>query len=191
MNILNTLAAAVLSLVFLQVNGQSETPKGFQKGTLTLADNSQLSGFVKDNIRKDASVAFIQQAGEKKKNYNGSELTGAEIDGTKFICINGDFFKILCQGELCFLQKSSDASGKPTYNGNQAIFSSGTEGKINDYFIYNGKGKQLKLVSKKNIDDIAATSFAGNTAAIDKAKAANGDLSRLKEAVEVYNNRSN
>jgi hypothetical protein len=187
MNILNTLAATVLSLVVLQVNAQSETPKGFQKGTLTLADNSQLSGLVKDNIRKDASVAFVQQTGEKKKNYSGSELAGVEIDGTKFICISGDFFKILCQGELCFLQKSSDASGKPTYNGNEAIFSSGTEGKINDYFIYNGKDKQLKLVSKKNVEEIAATSFAGNTAAIDKAKTVNGDLSQLKEAVEVYN----
>lgn len=191
MNVLNTLAAAVLSLVFLRANAQSETPKGFQKGTLTLADNSQLPGLVKDNIRKDASVAFIQQTGDKKKIYNGSELAGAEIEGVKFICINGDFFKVLCQGELCFLQKSSDASGKPTYNGNQAIFSNGTEGKINDYFIYNSKDKQLKLVSKKNIDEIAAASFAGNTAAIDKAKAVNGDLSQLKEAVEVYNNRSN
>ena len=190
MNILNTVAATVLSLVFLQVNAQSEAPKGFQKGTIILADNSQLAGFVKDNIRKDASITFIQQAGEKKKNYSGSELAGAEIDGTKFICISGDFFKVLCQGELCFLQKSSDASGKPTYNGNQAIFSSGTEGKINDYFIYNGKDKQLKLVSKKNINEIAATSFAGNTAAIDKAKTVNGDLAQLKEAVEVYNNSS-
>lgn len=187
MNILNTVAAAVLSLVLLQGKAQSEGPKGFQKGTLTLADNSQVVGLIKDNIRKDASVAFIAQTGEKKKTYNGSELAGAEIDDTKFICISGDFFKVLCQGELCFLQKSSDASGKPTYNGNQAIFSSGTEGKINDYFLYNGKDKQLKLVLKKNIDEIAATSFAGNAAAIDKAKAVNGDLAQLKEAVEVYN----
>jgi hypothetical protein len=187
MNFLNTLAAAALSLVLLQANAQTEAPKGFQKGTITLADNSSLSGFVKDNIRKDASVSFVQQAGDKKKNYSGSELAAAEIEGTKFICINGDFFKVLCQGELCFLQKSSDASAKPSYNGNEAIFSSGTEGKINDYFIYNGKDKQLKLVSKKNVEEIAAASFAGNTAAIDKAKAVNGDLSQLKEAVEVYN----
>jgi hypothetical protein len=190
MNILNTLAATALSLVFLQVNAQSEAPKGFQKGTITLADNSSLSGFVKDNIRKDASVSFVQQANDKKKNYAGSELIGAEIDGTKFICINGDFFKVLCQGELCYLQKSSDASGKPSYNGNEAIFSSGTEGKPNDYFIYNGKDKQLKLVSKKNLDEVVAASFAGNAAAIDKAKTVNGDLAQLKEAVEIYNKSS-
>jgi len=190
MKLLNTLAASALSLVFLQVNAQTEAPKGFQKGTITLADNSNLSGFVKDNIRKDASLAFVSQAGEKKKNYNGSELISAEIEGTKFLCINGDFFKVLCQGELCFLQKSSDASGKPTYNGNDAIFSSGTEGKINDYFIYNGKNKQLKLVSKKNFDEVITASFDGYTAAIDKAKTVNGDLSQLKEAVEFYNNRN-
>ncbi|HEY6504882.1 MAG TPA: hypothetical protein VIZ28_12955 [Chitinophagaceae bacterium] len=191
MTILNTLVASVLSLVFLQANAQTEIPKGFQKGTITLADNSNLPGFVKDNIRKDASIVFIQQAGEKKKTYNGSELVAAEIDDAKFLCISGDFFKVLCQGNLCFLQKSSDASGKPTYNGNEATFSSGTEGKLNDYFIYNGKDKQLKLVSKKNADEVIAASFAGNTAAIEKARSANGDIAQLKEAVQVYNNGTN
>ena len=88
------------------------------------------------------------------------------------------------------LQKSSDASGKPTYNGNEAIFSSGTEGKLNDYFIYNNNDKKLVLVPKKNADDVIAASFAGNAAAFDKAKTANGDLSQLKAAVEIYNNRN-
>ena len=102
----------------------------------------------------------------------------------------GDFFEVLSEGELNFLQKASDASGKPTYNGNEAIFSSGTEGKPNDYFIYTTSSKQLRLVSKKNVDEIIAASFTGYTAAIDKAKTANGDLSQLKDAVEIYNNRN-
>lgn len=190
MKLLNTLTATVLSLVFLQASAQTEAPKGFQKGTIILADNSSLSGFIKDNIRKDASLAFIQQAGDKKKNYEGSELASAEIDGTKYRCIKGDFFKILCDGDLNFLQKSSDASGKPTYNGNEAVFSSGTEGKLNDYFIYNSKDKQLKLVTKKSFDEVIAASFDGNTAAIDKAKTVSGDPAQLKTAVELYNNRN-
>ena len=97
---------------------------------------------------------------------------------------------MLCEGELSFLQKSSDASGKVTYNGSEAILSSGTDGKINDYFIYNSNDKQLKLVSKKNVQEIAATSFADCTAAIDKAKTINGDLSQFRGAVEEYNNRN-
>jgi hypothetical protein len=190
MKLLNTLAATVFSLVFLQADAQTEAPKGFQKGTIILADNSSLSGFIKDNIRKDASLAFIQQAGDKKKNYEGSELVSAEIDGTKYRCIKGDFFKILCDGDLNFLQKSSDASGKPSYNGNEAVFSSGTEGKLNDYFIYNSKDKQLKLVTKKSFDEVITASFDGYTAAIDKAKTVSGDPAQLKTAVELYNNRN-
>lgn len=190
MKILNTLTATVLSLVFLQADAQTESPKGFKKGTIVLADGSSLTGLVKESIRKNASLVFTTSEGDKKKNYDGSELAAAEIDGTRFICINGDFFKVLCDGDLCFLQKSSDASTKPTYNGNDAIFSSGTEGKLNDYFIYNSKIKQLKLVSKKNLDEVITASFDGCTAAIEKAKTVNSDLSQLKAAVEVYNNRN-
>jgi hypothetical protein len=92
---------------------------------------------------------------------------------------------------LNFLQKSSDVSGKISYNGNEAIISNGTEGKPNDYFIYDTRNKELKLVSKKNFDEVVSKSFAGNTAAIDKAKTANGDVTQLKAAVDLYNNSSN
>jgi len=189
MKILNTLAVTVLSLVFLETEAQTEVPKGFTRGTIVLTDGSSHSGLIKDNIRKNASVTFITGA-EEKSTYDGTELLAAGIEGTKYICIKGDFFKVLCEGELSFLQKSSDASGKVTYNGSEAILSSGTNGKPNDYFIYNSIDKQLKLVSKKNVQEIAATSFADCTAAIDKAKTVNGDLSQFRGAVEEYNNRN-
>jgi hypothetical protein len=190
MKILHTITAAALSLIFLQANAQNEIPKGFKRGTLVHADGSTLSGLIKDNIRNNASVLFISEAGGKKMKYDGSELISAEMEGTKFICIRGDFFKVLCEGELSFLQKASDASGKPVYNGNVPVFSNGTEGSPNDYFIYHNENKQLKLISKKNVDDVAAASFAGYTAAIDKAKTINGDLSLLKDAIALYNSRN-
>lgn len=190
MKYLKTISVIVLCLLLLQVNAQTVVPKGFKKGKIVLADGSNLQGFIKENIRSNASVVFLSEAAGKKKNYNGTELLSAQIDSTNFICINGDFFKVICTGELSFLQKSSDASGKPSYNGNEAIFSNGTEGKPNDYFIYNSKSKQLRLVSKKNFDEVIAASFSGNTAAIDKAKAVNGDLSQLKEAVAIYNSNN-
>jgi len=191
MKVLSIFITAMFSLFVLQVSAQTEAPKGFKKGTIALADGSHLAGFVKDKMRSDATVVFLSEAGANKKTYNGSEIVSVEIEGVKFICINGDFFKVLCEGELCFLQKSSDASGKPLYNGNEAIFSKGTEGKPNDYFIYNGKDKQLKLLSKKNLDEIVASSFAGHATAIEKAKSCNGDLLQIREAVEIYNNESN
>ena len=187
MKSLKMLSVVLFSLHLLQANAQSELPKGFKKGTVVLADNTSLSGYVKDNMRSNASVGFISATGEKKKTYTGSELNSTEIDGAKYMCLNGDFFKVISEGELNFLQKASDASGKPSFNGNDAVFSNGTEGKPDDYFIYNSKSKELKLVSKKNFDEVINRTFAGNAAAIDKAKAANGDVAQLKEAVDVYN----
>ena len=189
MKILNTFALTVLSLVIMEADAQTDIPKGFSSGTITLADGTRQSGFIKDYIRKDASVTFAA-TGHKKINYDGTDLLSAEINGTKYLCIKGDFFKVLCEGELSFLQKSSDASGKLTYNGNEPIFSSGTDGKRDDYFVYNSNDKQLKLVSKKNFGDVAASSFADCTAAKDKAKIINGDLSQFRGAVEEYNNRN-
>lgn len=188
MKSLKILSAFVLSIAFLQVNAQTEIPKGFKKGSVVLSDNSSLSGYIKDNIRKKSSVTLVNETGDKKTNYNGSDLVSAEIDGVKFICIHGDFFKVISEGEVDFLQKSGDASAIPSFNGNEAIFSNGTEGKPDDYFIYNSRNKELKLVSKKNFDEVVAKTFASNAAAIDKAKTANGDIAQLKDAVDIYNN---
>jgi len=188
---LKIILVVVLSVYFSVTQAQTDAPKGFKKGSLTLADNSTVSGNIKNNIRSSAAVVFISEEGGKKKNYDGAELISAEIDGTKFLSIKGDFFRVISQGELSFLQKASDASNKPTYNGNEAVFSSGTEGKPDDYFIYDSRNKELKKISKKNFDEVTAAAFAGNSAAIDKAKAANGDIAQLKEAVELYNNPNN
>ena len=189
MKILNTLAVAVLLLAFSVANAQTDIPKGFTRGTITLIDGISQAGLIKDNIRRNASVILMTEDG-KKKTYDGTQLLAAEIEGSKYVCIKNDFFKVLCEGELSFLQKSSDASGKVSYNGSEAILSSGTEGKLNDYFVYDNSKKQLKLVSKKNVEEIALTSFADCTAAIDKAKGINGDLSQFRGAVEEYNNRN-
>jgi hypothetical protein len=192
MKIVKSIALALaLSLVFKQLHAQAEMPKGFKKGSIVLFDNTMLSGYIKDNTGSDASVWFMADANGKKKNYSGSDIISADIDGTSFLCINGDFFKVLCKGELNFLQKASDASGKVSYNGTTPIFSNGTEGKPGDYFIYTTAGKVLQLVSKKNVNEVAASSFNGYTAAIDMAKTATDDIAQLKEAVVLYNNRVN
>ena len=187
MKILKLLSGIALSLLFLQTNAQ-EAPKGFTKGKVTLADNTVVTGFIKDNIRKDASVTLLVNGKEKK--YQGADIASAEIDATTYNCIKGDFFKVVCNGELTFLQKLSDASGKPTTIGNEVYFISGTQGKPGDYFIYENKSQQLKLVSKKNLNDVVTNSFGGYTPAIEKAKAAQTDIAQLKDAVETYNGRN-
>ena len=187
---MNALAVIFFSLFLIKANAQSDLPNGFKKGSIVTADGNSQSGYVKDNMRNSASIAFIPGTDQKKKNYEAAVLKSLEIDGVKYICIKGDFFKVLCEGDLNFLQKCSDASRKPSYNGTEVIFASGTEGRLNDYFIYSTTDRQLKLISKKNVDEVIASSFAGCREAIDKARNANGDIYQLKDAVMVYNNRN-
>ncbi|MBC7886272.1 MAG: hypothetical protein H7Z13_00165 [Ferruginibacter sp.] len=188
MKILQMLPSLVLGMFFLQVHAQTEMPNGFVKAKLVLPDSTVVTGYVKDHIKKDASLIFLSETGAVKKTYSGDEIISAEIGAAQFICIRGDFFKIVCTGELCFLQKCSDASRKPTYNGTEALFISGTPGKPGDYFIYANRVKALKLVSNKTFASVTASSFAGCTAAIEKAGAVQGDIARLGEAVIIYNN---
>jgi hypothetical protein len=190
MTIIKTLPVLLLSLAVLRGNAQTDIPKGFKNGTIVLADSSIVSGYIKDNMKSQASVTFFTSTSTKKQQYSGSELSGASIEDVRYTCINGDFFKVICQGELCFLQKVSDASGKPSYNGAEAVFTSGTEGKPSDYFIYDSRTKTLNLLSKRNAAAVATSAFGTCTEAIDKAKNINGDVSQLKEAVDTYNNRN-
>ena len=187
---LSTFFTAILfSISFLQLQAQNEIPKSFAKGHIVLADGSSIPGYIKENMRSNASLTIIEEAGGKKRNYNGSELMGVYIDSARFLCIKGDFFKVICEGDLYFLQKASNASDKPVYNGIEAVSMNGTEGKINDYFFYDNKRQQLRLLTKKNIPAMIETSFNNCAAAISKAKEAGDDLPLLKQAVAIYNAR--
>jgi hypothetical protein len=189
MKILKLLPAFILNLFVLQATAQTEAPKGFNTGSVTLPDNTVVTGFIKDNIRKDASVVLI--TGGKEKKYNGGDIASAVVGETNYHCMKGDFFKVVCNGELTFLQKASDASSKPTTVGHEVFFLSGTEGRPGDYFLYETKNQQLKLVSKKNLNTVITASFAGYAPAIEKAKAAEADIAQLKDAVDTFNSRSN
>lgn len=174
-----------LSFLFFTAKGQNDIPAGYTKATISLANGAVVTGYIKDNIKRSASVTFTENAGADKKNYDGSDISSLKTDAANFICVNGDFFKTLCDGKLCFVQKQSNASGKASYNGTEAVFNSGTEGKIGDYFIY--ADKKLKLINKKTVEPFIVNDLAGCAAAIEKAKTINGDIAKLQEVVEIYN----
>ena len=178
----------IFVLLVTSSKAQADIPKGFNKGTILLSDSSIVSGYFKEKIRGNASLQYVGE-GNKKKNYDGSELLTAEIGDEKYLCVRGDFFRVITEGEVRFLQKASDASSKPIYNGSQAVFANGTEGKPGDYFIYIKNGKQLKLVTRKTAAD-AKQWFAGCEEAIAKAKAVNEDIAQFGEAVVIYNDRN-
>ena len=185
MKITQTFFALAFSFSALAVNAQNEITAGYSKATITLANGSVQSGYIKDNIKKLASVTYIDELGNNKKVYEGSDINTVKTDEANFICINGDFFKTICAGKLSFVQKSSNASGKASYNGTEAVFTNGTEGKIGDYFIY--ADKKLKLLNKKSVESFISSDLTGCAEAIEKAKAINGDIASLKQAVDIYN----
>jgi hypothetical protein len=170
-----------LSTIYAQ-----DAPKGFTKGSIVLSDSSVLTGYIKEKIRGNASLTFVD-AENKKKNYDGHSLVAATIGDEKYICIKGDFFKVVTDGRMKLLQKSSDASSKPIYNGNQAIFINGTEGNPGDHYIYTTSSKKLKHITRKSFASVTAECFSGCEQALAKAKSINEDISRLNEAVDAYN----
>ena len=183
MKIKQVFYAALLAFSFSPVLAQ-EAPAGFVKGSITSGDCSVTEGYIKDNIKKSASVVFIDVKGAKK-TYNGSQLNAVKVENVAYICIGGDFFKPLSTGKMNFLQKASNASGTVTYNGTEAMVSSGTDGKIGDYFVY--ADNKLKLLNKKSLESFIATDLAVCAPAVEKAKTINGDIAKLQEAVDIFN----
>ena len=171
---------------FIFVNAGAQVPEGYVKASVIMADQTILQGFLQDNLKKKASVTFINEKGERKKVFYGTDVNGIIIDSVEYTAIKGDFFRILCRGKMSFLQKASHAAGKMIYNGSEAFAIPGTNGKIGDYFLY--KDNQLTLINKNSLEGLVATQFSGSDAATEKAKAINGNIPALADAVVLYNN---
>lgn len=179
----------------LSPNGQDlsqnrPVPKGYKKGTVVLEDNTVLSGNIREHIRSHSSILFIPCEGGKRKELDGGQLYSVKIDSTSYRCWRGDFFRVITDGEIVFLQKCSDASGKPVYNGTDPLLINGTEGRPGDYFVYNNDLRQLTRVTRKTLGKVVRETFGNCTAAIDKAGAVHSDIIDLRSAIELYNNRS-
>ncbi|MHA4807144.1 hypothetical protein ACX0G9_03510 [Flavitalea flava] len=176
------------NLQISQVNRQ--IPKGFKKGMATLKDNTVLSGYIREHIRTHSSVLFVPAIGGKRKELDGEQLRSLQIDSIRYLCLKGDFFRVITDGEIGFLQKCSDASGKPVYNGTEPLLINGTEGSIGDYFVFNNGQGQLSRVTRKTLGKVARDTFGNCTAAIDKADSVHSDMAGFRNAVELYNNRT-
>lgn len=153
--------ALMLALAFLSFGPakSQSVPDGYVKGNILLADGSSVPGLVKENFRKSASINFIKEGSDKKKVYDGNAISAVTIGNVKYISINGDFFKTLCEDKLFLVQKASDATGKLVYNGADAVPSPGTAGKPGDYFTYNNTSGQLELIEAQKLTEVVNTSF--------------------------------
>jgi hypothetical protein len=100
-------------------------------------------------MRKQASILFFNPTTGKKTSYDANNLNSISINENKWICLQGDFFKQLNNSQPILLQKCSDVSGKPMFNGVETVISSGSQGKIDDQFQYHSNTNQLIPVSNK------------------------------------------
>ena len=156
----------VLCLITLQLQAQPDRPapsirpgKHFHPGHVLLPDSTVGTGYIRDYMRDNASIVFLDTRTGKKRTLTGAQLLSLDIDTTHYICLKGDFFKIIATSDMLFLQKSSDASGKPAYNGTEPIFVNGTEGRLNDCFLYDPKKQNLQLVNTRTIARVIPTAF--------------------------------
>jgi hypothetical protein len=159
----------IISLITLQLQAQNTLPgaqgstaapnKHFHPGLVLLPDSTILTGYIRDYIRADASVVYLDPRTGRKRTFTGAQIISVDIDTTRFLCLKGDFFRIVATSDLLFLQKASDASGKPAYNGTQPILINGTEGHVNDYFLYDPSVHRLQLVNNKTMNNVIPTAF--------------------------------
>ncbi|HNP53092.1 MAG TPA: hypothetical protein PKK69_00675 [Ferruginibacter sp.] len=179
---------SLLSLTILSfyLPVEAQTPEGYQQGHIFLSDGSSQAGLIKDQMRQKSSVVLLQD--QKKQTFAASDINGAEIEGTSYRCIQGDFFRVICNGPMAFLQKASHAEGKTIYNGTDAVYVPGTEGKVGDYFAYTGSN--LIRITSKNKQAFINQYLAGNESALAKARSAQ-TVAGLADAIQLYNQQHN
>ncbi|HJV18918.1 MAG TPA: hypothetical protein VJ552_03480 [Sediminibacterium sp.] len=144
-----TLFVVITLLIGCSTFAQSNIPEGFVAGKIILSNGAVVSGYLKDNIRKKSSIVFYNPVNKKKEILDANTLTEASFTDSKYLCLYGDFFKVITPGEHAILVKSSDASGKLYYNGVEMIINKGTDGKIDDRFEYTANTNELKPIRKK------------------------------------------
>ncbi len=175
---------AILALVGLQVNAQ--VPAGFQKATITLANNQQVEGAIKDGGIAKGTVQFVSATGAKK-NYTAAELNALTVNGESYLALSNDFYKVLVNGKASLLQKQSDNSGKMLFNGSEASVATTTDGKIGEWYLHTAANGDLKLLGKKNFDEVLGTSLADCPALLADLKAKQITYEQLAQAVGKYN----
>ena len=146
---IKTFFLAITLFIGFSAFAQSNIPEGFVAGKIILSNGTEVAGYLKDNIRKKSSIVFYNPANNKKEILDANSLNEVSVNDSKYLSLYGDFFKVVTTGEHAVLIKSSDAAGKPYYNGVETVINKGTDGKIDDQFEYTINTNELKPIHKK------------------------------------------
>jgi hypothetical protein len=169
-------------------NVQAQAPAGYEKGTIVLANNSKLDGFVKESLGTKGTISFVSTTGSKK-TYSVAELNGFSFKADSYIAYANDFYKTVAVGAKAGLyQKATNNTGKLIYNGSDAYAATTTEGGISDYYVKLTNSDDLVLVNAKNFDVVLSKTFADCSIVVADIKSKQLDYSQLTKAVEKFNN---
>jgi hypothetical protein len=176
----------ILCFTFNTVMAQA--PTGYETGSVLLANNAKLDGFVKESLASKGTISFVPSTGSKK-TYSVSELNGFSFKADNYIAYSNDFYKTIVVGTKANLfQKQSNNSGKLLYNGSDAFTATTTEGNIGDYYIKLNNSDDLLLVNSKNFATVISKEFASCTSIVSDIKSKQIDFVQLSKVVEKFNN---
>lgn len=169
-------------------NAQTTAPEGFTAGYIIAADGTKKEGLIKEQFSRKATFVFLP-AGGKKQTLAGNEVNEVVTGGIHYISYANDFFKVISNGTKAgLLQKVSDATGKVIYNGGQATgISSGTEGRIGDFFIRMNGTPGLVLMTRETLNKQALTLLGDCPSIKEAATAGKLEITGLEAIVQQYN----
>jgi hypothetical protein len=183
---------AIVSLLVILGLGfnalMAQAPAGYENGSVVLANNTKLDGFVKESLASKGTISFVSTAGSKK-TYSVSELNGLSVKTDIFIVYSNDFYKSLVNGSKASLfQKQSNNSGKILYNGADAFSATTTAGNIGDFYVQLNNSDDLVLVNAKNFESVISKVFASCNTIIAEIRSKQLDYTQLSKVVEKFNN---
>ena len=179
------LIAITAFLGLFGLKAMSQVPAGFQKASITLANNQQLDGSIKEGGIAKGTVQFLGANGTKK-NYSAAEINAISVNGENYLALSNDFYKVLVNGKASLLQKQSDNSGKMIFNGSEATVASTTEGKIGEWYLLTASG-DLHFLAKKNFDTVLGSALTDCPSLLADLKAKQVSYEQLAQAVGKYN----
>ncbi len=166
----------------------AQAPAGFETGSVVLANNTKLEGFVKESLASKGSVSFATTSGSKK-TYSVSDLNGFSYKNDIYIVYSNDFYKTVLKGsKVSLYQKQSNNSGKLLYNGSEAFTATTTAGNIGDFYIQLNNSDDLLLVNTKNFETVILKEFASCNSIIADIKSKQLDFAQLNKVVDRFNN---
>lgn len=183
--------AAMPFMVFSQVERPASLAADFVPGYIVTATNEKAEGFIKESLKSEGAIVFVN-AKEEKKLYNSYSLQSFVINNTTYVSYSNDFYKVIVVGNKGTLyQKATDNSGKLINTGAEARVVTTTDGKTGDYYLQVKSSDDFYLITKRNFESVFAKVCADCIALQNDIKAKKLDYTQVVKAVEEYNNCSN